>query len=123
MCLDYTYGVRIRCPVSTCLGSEDLSAWSGQNMDSTPFLCGLISESNQTDNLQPMKKTIGQMIKEELERQGRTKVWFAKSINRSDSTCYNIFNNNTIDTELLKVICKVLSHDFFKDLSEELNNQ
>lgn len=92
-------------------------------MDSTPFLCGLISESNRTDNLQPMKKTIGQMIKEELERQGRTKVWFAKSINRSDSTCYNIFNNNTIDTELLKVICKVLSHDFFKDLSEELNNQ
>ena len=64
---------------------------------------------------------IGQKIKEILEQQGRTKVWFAKQINRSESTCYNIFQSLTIDTELLKTISKVLNYDFFKDLSEDLN--
>lgn len=68
-----------------------------------------------------MSVHIGKLIKEELERQGRTKVWFAKQINRSESTCYNIFQSLTIDTELLKTISKVLNYDFFKDLSEDLN--
>ena len=64
---------------------------------------------------------IGQRIKEELERQGRTKVWFAQAINRSRTVCYNIFNNPTIDTELLSQICHALNYDFFKDLSEDID--
>jgi len=69
-----------------------------------------------------MSVHIGKLIKEELECQGRTKVWFAKQINRSESTCYNIFQSSTIDTELLKTISKVLNHDFFQDLSLDLND-
>ena len=61
---------------------------------------------------------IGQRIKEELERQGRSKVWLAQAINRSRTVCYNIFKNSTIDTGLLIQISKALNHDFLKDLSE-----
>lgn len=63
---------------------------------------------------------IGKMIKAELERQGRTKVWLAAQINRTEPTCYNIFKSATIDTGTLKAICIALSHDFFKDLSQDL---
>lgn len=64
-----------------------------------------------------MDKHIGEMIKAELKRQGRTVKWFESQINRSHSACYDIFRSHDINTELLKTICKVLNHDFFIDLS------
>lgn len=64
---------------------------------------------------------IGAMIKEELERQGRSKVWLAKTINRSESTCYNIFNSDTINTDLLMSISKALNYNFFKEFSDEFD--
>ncbi|MDD6001003.1 MAG: XRE family transcriptional regulator [Bacteroidales bacterium] len=67
-----------------------------------------------------MEMHIGHIIKEEIERQGRTKVWFAKAINRSNSTCYNIFNSATIDTGLLQTISHALGRDFFKLYSDTL---
>ena len=63
---------------------------------------------------------IGKMIKAELERQGRTKVWLAAQINRTEPICYNIFKSATIDTGTLQAICIAISHDFFKDLSQDL---
>ena len=77
-------------------------------------------ESNQTAITKAMSIHIGKMIKAELERQGRTKVWFAAQINRTEPTCYNIFKSETIDTGILKAICIALNHDFFKDLSQDL---
>jgi len=68
-----------------------------------------------------MSLHIGQRIKEELERQGRTKVWFAKEINRTPAACYHIFQCPTIDTGLLETISKKLHHDFFQDLSADSN--
>ena len=65
---------------------------------------------------------IGQAIKEELEQQGRTKVWLAKKINRTVATLYHIFQSESIDTNLLKNICKALNRDFFKELSNDLIN-
>lgn len=65
---------------------------------------------------------IGKKIKAELERQGRTKVWLAKQINRSESVCYNILKREYIDTDLLKTISIALNYDFFKDLSEDLTD-
>lgn len=65
---------------------------------------------------------IGNRIREELEIQGRTKVWFAQEINRSESVCYSILKRSYIDTDLLNTICKVLKHDFFKELSDDLQN-
>jgi len=55
---------------------------------------------------------IGHRIKEELERQGRSKVWLATAINRSRTVVYNIFKNAAIDTDLLILICQALHYDF-----------
>ncbi len=56
---------------------------------------------------------IGEMIRQELKRQGRTVRWFERQISRSHSVCYDIFRQHGIDTDLLTIICKVLNHNFF----------
>ena len=66
---------------------------------------------------------IGEKIKAELERQGRSKVWLAHQINRTVPTCYNLFQSAEIDTGILKIICKALNHDFFIDLSKDLQSE
>ena len=66
---------------------------------------------------------VGNLIKAELERQGRSKVWFAAAINRSESVCYTILKKPYIDTDMLATICEVLNHDFFKDLSDGFRNE
>ena len=120
VCPYYTfYGVVIRCLFLRVWVAKNLGAWEWANKDSTLFLCrSEIGISSATQNTRSMSLHIGQRIKEELERQGRTKVWFAQAINRSRTVCYNIFNNPTIDTGLLIQISKALNHDFLKDLSE-----
>ena len=63
---------------------------------------------------------IGHAIRNELKRQGRTVVWFAKTLPCDRSTAYDIFNRSTIDTEQLSRICKLLNHNFFADLQHEM---
>lgn len=63
---------------------------------------------------------IGNAIYNELKRQGRTVVWFAKTLPCDRSTAYDIFNRSTIDTEQLSRICKMLNHNFFTDLQHEM---
>ena len=62
---------------------------------------------------------IGERIKEELAQQGRTVRWLAAQIPCERSNVYKIFMRPDIDTELLKRICVILEHDFFKELSDE----
>lgn len=56
---------------------------------------------------------IGKKIKEEVYSQGIPIVSFAKKINRSRNVVYNIFERESIDTDLLNKIGKVLDCDFF----------
>lgn len=65
-----------------------------------------------------MEIHIGKMIKAELKRQGRTVKWFQLKINRSHSAVYEIFRQESINTELLAIISIALNHDFFKDISD-----
>ncbi|MEG1766498.1 MAG: XRE family transcriptional regulator, partial [Muribaculaceae bacterium] len=65
---------------------------------------------------------IGKHIHNELKRQGRTVTWFARALNVVRTNAYDIFSRNTIDTELLQRICKILHYDFFKDLSDDLGS-
>lgn len=68
---------------------------------------------------------IGHKIKEELYAQGISVSVFAKQINRSRNVVYNIFERESIDTDLLNKIAKILNCDFFslyssqKELSRE----
>ena len=66
---------------------------------------------------------IGKIIKDELNRQGRSNIWFAHAINRSESSCYYIFKKKNIDIELLKTICQALHYDFFQILSDDFNGK
>ena len=65
---------------------------------------------------------IGQIIREELKQQGRTVTWLAKAINCDRTNIYNIFTRESIDTNLLTRISKVLNRNFFEILTEELNS-
>lgn len=63
---------------------------------------------------------IGKLIRDELNRHPRhhTVTWFAAQLHCNRRNVYDIFNRPDIDTHLLRRICIVLGHDFFRDLSE-----
>lgn len=63
---------------------------------------------------------IGQIIKKELEDQGRTVVWFARKMSYSRTNIYKIFERSSIDTSTLLRISIILGVDFFKVYSEKL---
>lgn len=63
---------------------------------------------------------IGQSIKEELKRQDRTISWLARKLNCHRSVVYRLLDKNSIDSAMLKNISVILNHNFFKELSEEI---
>ena len=62
---------------------------------------------------------IGEAIKKELERQGKTITWFAEQLPCHRTNVYRILEKSSIDTGILLKICQILSHDFFEDLTKE----
>ena len=65
---------------------------------------------------------IGQLIKQVLEEQGRTVVWFARKMSFSRTNAYKIFEKPSIDTEVLYRISKILQYDFFKHFTDALKD-
>ena len=65
---------------------------------------------------------IGNKIKEELHRQERTVTWFASKLYCNRQNVYDIFKRENIDTALLRRISTILGHDFFKDISTDMNH-
>lgn len=63
---------------------------------------------------------IGKIIEKELREQGRTVTWFARSLYCDRTNVYKIFQRESVDSEMLYRISKILSHDFFKYYSKEL---
>lgn len=63
---------------------------------------------------------IGEAIREELEKQGKTVVWLADELSYSRTNIYKIFNRPSIDTAVLRRISLALQTDFFKICSEEM---
>jgi len=62
---------------------------------------------------------IGKKIKEELYAQGISVTVFAKKISRSRNVVYDIFERESIDTNLLNKIAKILNVDFFSLYSSQ----
>ena len=67
-----------------------------------------------------MNINIGELIKEEMERQGITKTQLAKMIGCERSNIYNIFKRNSINTEQLMLICRALGVNYFALLADEV---
>lgn len=65
---------------------------------------------------------IGYKIKEILRKHPKehTVTWFARQLNCHRVNVYDIFNRQTIDTELLWRISLILNHDFFRDISTDI---
>lgn len=65
---------------------------------------------------------IGKKIQEILRHHPKehTVTWFARQLNCHRVNVYDIFNRQTIDTELLKRISVILDHDFFHDISADI---
>lgn len=60
---------------------------------------------------------IGQRIRSELEKQGKTVVWFAGELSCHRTNVYKIFSKSYIDTHDLMRISKILDYDFFQEYS------
>lgn len=68
-------------------------------------------------------KPIGQIIKEELQRQERGITWFARKLSCDRSNVYRVFEKESIDTGMLLRISVVLQHDFFVEYSNAVRER
>ena len=62
---------------------------------------------------------IGERIKMVLFEQGHSAKWLSQQLSCERTNVYDIFQRDDMSINLLKQICVVLKHDFFKELSEE----
>lgn len=67
-------------------------------------------------------KTIGQLIKEELERQERTVAWFARKLSCHRSNVYDIFTRENLDMALLIRISHILDRNFLREISDDVES-
>lgn len=63
---------------------------------------------------------VGKAVKERFEASGLTKAAFARAIGRSYQNLYDLFQNPSWDTGLLRKSSKALNYNFFKLLAEEV---
>ena len=61
---------------------------------------------------------VGNMIQRELEQQGRSAAWLARSIFCEKSNIYKLFRRKSIGVDQLMRISEVMGHDFLADCYE-----
>lgn len=66
---------------------------------------------------------IGELIKQELKRQGKTTVWLSQQLGCHRTNIYKVYGRSSIDTAMLFHISQLLNVDFFKLYSEALSKQ
>ena len=67
-----------------------------------------------------MQIHIGNLIRDELRRQGLTNQWLADQLGIDRRTLQRLYNKPSIDTQQLFRISKILEVDLFKHYSEQL---
>ena len=66
---------------------------------------------------------LGQLIKAELARQGRTGTWLAKQVHCTPAYIYKTDRQKRVTLPLLFEISKALDCDFFRACSEYLESE
>jgi hypothetical protein len=79
--------------------------------------CGFICKFAK--KLDMAMEKIGERIKKVLFAQNHTAKWLSEQIPCERTNVYDIFKRTDINVNLLKQLCVILNHDFFKELSEE----
>ena len=64
---------------------------------------------------------VGNLIRNELDQQGRRVEWFARQIPCDVSNAYKILKRHNIDVLLLIRISEILHHDFLEDCSQHMD--
>lgn len=64
---------------------------------------------------------VGKLIKQKMEEQGRTVVWLSRQLSCCRTNVYKIYEKESIDTNLLMRISKVLDYDFFGHISQDFS--
>ncbi len=62
----------------------------------------------------------GNLIKYQLQREGRSVNWFALQMNSDRSNMYKLLNRSHLDSSFLIRASILLGHDFFRDATEYL---
>ena len=70
-----------------------------------------------------MQIHIGNLIRDELRRQGHTNEWLMDRIGVSERTLQRLFNKPSIDTQQLFLISSALGTDFFRHYSDAMDIQ
>lgn len=65
-------------------------------------------------------ESIGDMIKQELEQQGRSVSWLAARLHCNRTNVYNIFMRHDIDLLLLSRISKILGRNFVREWADHV---
>lgn len=65
---------------------------------------------------------LGKLILEKLKEKGMTKSEFARRINKSRQNVQDVFKRQSLDTDLLADVSKVLNFNFFQLLANEQNS-
>lgn len=66
---------------------------------------------------------IGKLIKQQVDEQGKTVVWFARQLSYSRTNVYKIYDKSSIDTDVLLRISRILNYNFFDLYSEEMQRK
>ena len=66
---------------------------------------------------------IGERIKQELKRQGKTSVWLATQLGCHRTNIYKVYSKPNIDTGLLLQISRILDYNFFKLFADEYDKK
>lgn len=67
---------------------------------------------------------VGKLIKQVFDQMPKeyTVVWLARELNCNRANVYDIFHRQNVDAELLSRLSRILRHDFFADLSADIND-
>ena len=69
-----------------------------------------------------MQIHIGNLIRDELRRQGHTNEWLAEQIHVTPRTVQRIFNKPSIDTQVLFIISQALQKNLFFPYTKRLSD-
>lgn len=91
-----------------------------KQFDTKSIVVGLIVNTFATEHNTTiiMATTIGQLIDDEVRRQGLSVQDFAEKIYCTRQNAYDLFKRSTIDVAQLQLISKALNHNFLIDIME-----
>lgn len=70
----------------------------------------------------PSQVHLGELIQKELTRRNQSVTWLAEQLGIQRPNCYRIIHAESMNTERLFLISRILHHDFFAYYSEVLRN-